>query len=145
MVNWALEIPAPNALAKRLRPERLPDPDHIGEDVTVTAYAAKDALKHAWAGGLTSVDGSTVITLADFPGRAVAVRHGAVRNRPPREVLRHSGLTIGQPEDAELATAAAPRSSFAAAHDWTAEDAELVTVARARTAAASRLGPGRPR
>ena len=40
-----------------------------GEVVTVTAYAAKDGSKHAWAGGLTRADGRTVITLSGIPGQ----------------------------------------------------------------------------
>jgi hypothetical protein len=35
--------------------------------VTVTAYAAKDGSKHAWAGGLTRADGKTVISLGGIP------------------------------------------------------------------------------
>src|SRR5262249_14279289 len=53
-VNWALELPAPNVLRKngfdRGVYESLMS---SGETVTVTAYAAKDGSKHAWAGGLT--------------------------------------------------------------------------------------------
>jgi hypothetical protein len=40
-----------------------------GEIVTVTAYAAKDGSKQAWAGGLTRADGRTVITLSGIPGQ----------------------------------------------------------------------------
>ena len=68
VVNWALEIPAPNVL-RRNGYDRSIFQTLItsGEDVTVTAYAAKDGSKHAWAGGLTRADGQTVITLSGIP------------------------------------------------------------------------------
>ena len=44
-------------------------PGGAGEEVTVTAYAAKDGSKHAWAGGLTRADGQTVITLGGIPSQ----------------------------------------------------------------------------
>jgi hypothetical protein len=77
VVNWALEIPAPNAL-RRNGYDRSIFQTMIasGEDVTVTAYAAKDGSKHAWAGGLTRADGSTVITLGGIP------RQGGGREGP---------------------------------------------------------------
>lgn len=69
-VNWALELPAPNVLERngfdRSIYETLMS---SGEEVTVTAYAAKDGSKHAWAGGLTRADGQTVITLGGIPSR----------------------------------------------------------------------------
>jgi hypothetical protein len=68
VVNWALEIPAPNAL-RRNGYDRSVFASFVtsGEEVTVTAYAAKDGSKHAWAGGLTRADGRTVITLGGIP------------------------------------------------------------------------------
>lgn len=68
IVNWALEIPAPNAL-RRNGYDRSVFSAMVtsGEEVTVTAYAAKDGSKHAWAGGLTRADGQTVITLGGIP------------------------------------------------------------------------------
>ncbi len=68
VVNWALEIPAPNAL-RRNGYDRSVFATFVtsGEEVTVTAYAAKDGSKHAWAGGLTRADGRTVITLGGIP------------------------------------------------------------------------------
>ncbi len=70
VVNWALELPAPNVLRRngfdRSIYETLVS---TGEDVTVTAYGAKDGSKHAWAGGLTRADGQTVITLGGIPSR----------------------------------------------------------------------------
>jgi Family of unknown function (DUF6152) len=69
-VNWALEIPNPfviqqNGFSRDIY-QQLVD---SGEVVTVTAYAAKDGSKHAWAGGLTRADGRTVITLSGIPGQ----------------------------------------------------------------------------
>jgi len=79
VVNWALEIPAPNVL-RRNGYDRSIFQTLVtsGEDVTVTAYAAKDGSKHAWAGGLTRADGSTVITLGGIP------QQGGGRRGPPR-------------------------------------------------------------
>ena len=69
-VNWALEIPNPlvvrqNGFSQQVYQEIV----NSGEVVTVTAYAAKDGSKHAWAGGLTRADGRTVITLSGIPGQ----------------------------------------------------------------------------
>ena len=69
-VNWALEIPNPlvtaqNGFGREIYQELL----NSSEIVTVTAYAAKDGSKHAWAGGLTRADGRTVITLSGIPGQ----------------------------------------------------------------------------
>jgi Family of unknown function (DUF6152) len=70
VVNWALEIPAPNVVTRngfdRSVYQTLVD---TGEEVTVTAYAARDGSKHAWAGGLTRADGRTVITLSGIPNQ----------------------------------------------------------------------------
>ena len=70
VVNWALEIPPPNVVIRngfdRTIYQTLVS---TGEQVTVTAYAARDGSKHAWAGGLTRADGRTVITLSGIPNR----------------------------------------------------------------------------
>src|SRR5262245_24817327 len=70
LVNWALEIPAPNVVNRngfdRSIYQTLVE---SGEEVTVTAYAARDGSKHAWAGGLTRADGRTVITLSGIPNQ----------------------------------------------------------------------------
>jgi hypothetical protein len=68
VVSWALEIPNPfvtqqNGFSREIYQELV----NSGEIVTVTAYAAKDGSKHAWAGGLTRGDGRTVITLSGIP------------------------------------------------------------------------------
>jgi hypothetical protein len=70
IVNWALEIPNPfvvqqNGFNRDIYEQLMKS----GEVVTVTAYAAKDGSKHAWAGGLTRADGKTVITLSGIPGQ----------------------------------------------------------------------------
>ena len=81
VVNWALELPAPNVLRRngfeRSIYETLVESK---EDVTVTAYAAKDGSKHAWAGGLTRADGRTVIALGGIP----SCRGGGRRGGPGR-------------------------------------------------------------
>jgi hypothetical protein len=80
VVNWALELPSPNALRRNGYDRSiLQTLVTSGEDVTVTAYAAKDGSKHAWAGGLTRADGGTVITLGGIP------KQGAGRGLPNRQ------------------------------------------------------------
>src|SRR5580704_13610898 len=68
IVNWALELPEPNVLRRNGFDRNIYETLMTsGEEVTVTAYAAKDGSKHAWAGGLTRSDGRTVITLSGIP------------------------------------------------------------------------------
>ena len=68
IVNWALELPAPNVLRRNGFDRNIYETlMSSGEQVTVTAYAAKDGSKHAWAGGLTRADGQTVIPLGGIP------------------------------------------------------------------------------
>ena len=70
VVNWALEIPAPNVVTRNGFDRNIFQAMvESGEHVTVTAYAARDGSKHAWAGGLTRADGQTVITLSGIPGQ----------------------------------------------------------------------------
>jgi hypothetical protein len=70
IVNWALELPAPNVLRRNGFDRNIYETlVNSGESVTVTAYAAKDGSKHAWAGGLTRADGQTVIPLGGIPSR----------------------------------------------------------------------------
>jgi len=68
IVNWALEMPAPNVVIRNGFDRNIYQAlMSSGEEVTVTAYASKDGSKHAWAGGLTRADGRTVITLSGIP------------------------------------------------------------------------------
>ena len=68
IVNWALEIPAPNVVVRNGFDRSIYQTlVSTGEEVTVTAYASRDGSKHAWAGGLTRADGRTVITLSGIP------------------------------------------------------------------------------
>ena len=77
VVNWALEIPAPNVVARNGFDRTIYQTlMNSGEEVTVTAYAAWDGSKHAWAGGLTRADGLTVISLSGIPGQGGGGRRG---------------------------------------------------------------------
>src|SRR5580693_7747846 len=70
VVNWALELPAPNVLQRNGFDRTIYQTLLTsGEEITVQAYAAKDGSKHAWAGGLTRAGGQTVITLGGIPSR----------------------------------------------------------------------------
>jgi hypothetical protein len=76
-VNWALEIPNPGKLAANGFDRSIYQTLMTnGEVVTVTAYAARDGSKHAWAGGLTRADGTTVITLSGIPQQGPGGRGG---------------------------------------------------------------------
>jgi hypothetical protein len=80
VVNWALEIPAPNVVIRNGFDRSIYQTlVNTGEEVTVTAYAARDGSKHAWAGGLTRADGRTIITLSGIPGQG-----GGRRGGPPQ-------------------------------------------------------------
>ena len=77
IVNWALEIPAPNVVVRNGFDRGIYQTlVQTGEEVTVTAYAARDGSKHAWAGGLTRADGQTVITLSGIPPQGGGRRGG---------------------------------------------------------------------
>ena len=77
VVNWALELPAPAVVIRNGFDRRIYETImSSGEEVTVTAYAAKDGSKHAWAGGLTRADGRTVITLSGIPPQGRGGRGG---------------------------------------------------------------------
>jgi uncharacterized protein DUF6152 len=79
IVNWALEIPAPNVVNRNGFDRSVYQAMvESGEEVTVTAYASRDGSKHAWAGGLTRADGRTVITLSGIP------QQGGRRGGPPQ-------------------------------------------------------------
>ena len=67
-VTWQLETPGPGQLNQNGFNRGVFETLVMsGEQVTVTAYAARDESKHAWAGGLTRADGRTVITLSGIP------------------------------------------------------------------------------
>jgi len=67
-VSWQLETPGPRILDRNgFNRDVFETLVMTGEEVTVTAYAAKDESKHAWAGGLTRADGRTVIPLSGIP------------------------------------------------------------------------------
>ena len=80
-ITWQLETPGPALLNQngfgRNVFEALVD---AREMVTVTAYAARDESKHAWAAGLTRADGRTVITLSGIPN-GPGERGGAPRGQ----------------------------------------------------------------
>jgi hypothetical protein len=67
-VTWQLETPGPGVLNRNgFTRDVFETLVMTGESVIVTAYAAKDESKHAWAGGLTRANGTTVITLSGIP------------------------------------------------------------------------------
>ena len=75
VINWALELPPPNVLRRNgfdTAVYRAMEADH--EQITVTAFQAKDGGKHAWAAGLTRSDGKTVITLGGLPAQPYSVK-----------------------------------------------------------------------
>ena len=66
--SWQLETPGPRVLDRNGFTRGIFETlMSTGEVVTVTAYAARDESKHAWAGGLTRADGTTVISLSGIP------------------------------------------------------------------------------
>jgi hypothetical protein len=78
-ITWQLETPGPVVLNQNgFNRSVFESLMSTGEVVTVTAYAARDESKHAWAGGLTRADGRTVITLSGIPPG------GGTRGAPPR-------------------------------------------------------------
>jgi hypothetical protein len=82
VVNWALETPGPNIVRQNgFGPEIYQALVMSGEEVTVTAYAARDGSKHAWAGGLTRSDGKTVITLSGIPQQGPGGPRGGARGQ----------------------------------------------------------------
>ena len=88
IVNWALEIPAPNVVVRNGFDRSIYQAlVTSGEEVTVTAFAARDGSKHAWAGGLTRADGRTVITLSGIPPQGPRGRGRPPDNAqgPPRQ------------------------------------------------------------
>ena len=76
-ITWQLETPGPGVLnGNGFTRSIFETLVMTGERVKVTAYAARDESKHAWAGGLTRADGSTVITLSGIPPNGPGGRGG---------------------------------------------------------------------
>jgi hypothetical protein len=68
IVSWQLETPGPRTLDRNGFTRNVFEAMMAsGELVTVTGYGARDESKHAWAGGLTRADGTTVIPLSGIP------------------------------------------------------------------------------
>jgi hypothetical protein len=81
-VNWALETPGPRKLVENGFDRSIYQTLMMnGEVVTVTAFAARDGSKHAWAGGLIRADGTTVITLSGIPEQGPGARGGRDRQQ----------------------------------------------------------------
>jgi hypothetical protein len=75
VISWALELPPPNVLQRNgfdTSVYRAMEENH--EEITVTAFQAKDGAKHAWAAGLTRADGKTVITLGGLPSQPYSAK-----------------------------------------------------------------------
>ena len=75
IIHWALELPPPNVLVRNgfnTDVYRAMMVNH--EEITVTAFQAKDGSKHAWAAGLTRSDGKTVITLGGLPAQPYSAK-----------------------------------------------------------------------
>jgi hypothetical protein len=74
-IHWAVELPPPNVLSRNgfsTDVYRAMMVNH--EEVTVSAFLAKDGSKHAWAAGLTRGDGKTVITLGGLPAQPYSAK-----------------------------------------------------------------------
>jgi len=68
VIHWAVELPPPNVLQRHgFNTSVYKAMEEAHEEITVTAFLAKDGAKHAWAAGLTRSDGKTVITLGGLP------------------------------------------------------------------------------
>jgi hypothetical protein len=68
IIKWAVELPPPNVLQKNgFNTSVYKAMVDANEEITVSAFLAKDGAKHAWAAGLTRGDGKTVITLGGLP------------------------------------------------------------------------------
>jgi len=74
-VAWAVELPPPNILSRNgFSTSVYKSMEEAHEEITVTAFAAKDGSKHAWAAGLTRSDGKTVITLGGLPAQPFSAK-----------------------------------------------------------------------
>ena len=68
IIKWAVELPPPNVLQRNgFNTSVYKAMVDAHEEITVSAFLAKDGAKHAWAAGLTRGDGKTVITLGGLP------------------------------------------------------------------------------
>jgi hypothetical protein len=75
IIHWALELPPPNVLQRNGFNTSVYKAMVEGhEEITVTAFQAKDGSKHAWAAGLTRSDGKTVITLGGLPAQPYSAK-----------------------------------------------------------------------
>ena len=75
IINWALELPPPNVLRRNgFDTSVYKTMEQAHEEITVTAFQAKDGAKHAWAAGLTRSDGKTVITLGGLPSQPYSAK-----------------------------------------------------------------------
>jgi hypothetical protein len=84
VINWALELPPPNVLQHNgfdTSVYKAMEENH--EEITVTAFQAKDGGKHAWAAGLTRSDGKTVITLGGLPAQPYSAKPNGDRKVKP--------------------------------------------------------------
>lgn len=75
--SWQIETPAPNVLSRSgVGKDILNELIATGEQVTVSAYAARDESKHGWGSTIKRQDGQTVIRLGDnTPGGTVVPRN----------------------------------------------------------------------
>jgi hypothetical protein len=75
IISWALELPPPNVLQRNgFNTSVYKTMEENHEEITVTAFQAKDGSKHAWAAGLTRSDGKTVITLGGLPSQPYSAK-----------------------------------------------------------------------
>jgi len=84
VINWALELPPPYVLQRNgfnTSVYKAMEENH--EEITVTAFQARDGAKHAWAAGLTRGDGKTVITLGGLPAQPYNVKPKGDRKVKP--------------------------------------------------------------
>ena len=75
VISWSLELPPPGVLRRNgfdTAVYKAMEGNH--EEITVTAFQAKDGGKHAWAAGLTRSDGKTVITLGGLPAQPFSAK-----------------------------------------------------------------------
>jgi hypothetical protein len=71
IVNWDLETPNPNDLSQNGFDRSIYQTlVSSGEEVTVTAFAARDGSRRAWAATLIRADGQTIIPIGGVPGQA---------------------------------------------------------------------------